>query len=264
VTATIRANTLTLAHKGTGGFVRSTLPDVCKSPNTPVPYVNVSFITTLTNGTATVHADGGNMIANKGSEQATSIGDEPGVGGGVTSGVNMDKATWLSWSPNVFMEGKPACRLTDKMLTNKGNTVSVGGHWDPPVKGDQTLVDICKEACECEIQHPDPKPNERDQCLQDRIRKLGYDKDGRYPTPDTMQNGLLANVTYVLDKATGVWMMRMSNNNPGSPSSNQFSPKGSIRPDVPVQQNGVTSRIVEVKFGSDEPSENQLRNEPLS
>jgi hypothetical protein len=82
MSVTIRVNKLTIAHKGTGGFARSTLPDVCKSPTAPVPYVNTSFISTLTKGTKTVFADGGNMIAIKGSEQATSIGDEPGVGKG--------------------------------------------------------------------------------------------------------------------------------------------------------------------------------------
>jgi hypothetical protein len=54
MSVTVRVNHLTIAHKGTGGYARSTLPDVCKSPSPPVPYVNTSLISTLTKGTQTV------------------------------------------------------------------------------------------------------------------------------------------------------------------------------------------------------------------
>ncbi len=259
---TVRVNGLTLAHRGTGGYVRSTLPDVCLTPAgsgmAPIPYTNTSFITTLTKGTHSVRADGGNMIANKGSEQASSVGDEPGTGGGVISGVNKDRATWLSWSPDVFMEGKPACRLTDKMLLNRGNTVSIGGHWDPKIKGDKTLEDLCMVACECELKYPGDNTGQRDKCFQQGIRDIGY--NGNYPTPETMMNGFLTNVTYVL--VNGVYEMRTSGTQTTMPSSNPYSPKGSIRPDVPVRENGETTRIVEVKFGGDTASRNQTEQYP--
>ncbi|MCH9687893.1 MAG: DUF4150 domain-containing protein [Deltaproteobacteria bacterium] len=127
---TININGLTLAHKGDGGGISvATVPDVCKTPPTPVPvpYPNISRATDLAKGTTTVKVDGGNMAANKGSEFSKSSGDEAGTVGGVKSGTNMAESTWLSYSMDVFLEGQNACRLTDKKLMNHGNTVNMGG-----------------------------------------------------------------------------------------------------------------------------------------
>jgi hypothetical protein len=146
---TVSINGLTLCHKNSDGFVRSTLPDVCKSPSAPVPYTNVAFAKTLADGTVTVRSNGGAMNGVLGSRFATSIGDEPGVGGGVVSGVNMSEATFISFSPNVFMEGRAVTRLTDKMLLNKGNTVSVGGYYTGPLPATPLLEEICIIACAC-------------------------------------------------------------------------------------------------------------------
>ena len=107
----INVNGLTQCHKGSGGVVRATLPDLCKTPpakNAPLPYPNIAFSSDLAKGTTTVFADGGMSCANRGSEFSKSIGDEPGSGGGVKSGTHLDRATWLSWSNDVFLEGKPA------------------------------------------------------------------------------------------------------------------------------------------------------------
>jgi len=126
----IIVNKLTLCHKGDGmGISIATIPDVCKTPPgpVPIPYPNISFARDLTKGTKTIKVDGGNMAANKGSRFSKSIGDEPGVAGGVKSGTNMAESTWLSYSMDVFLEGKNACRLTDKMLMNHGNTVNMSG-----------------------------------------------------------------------------------------------------------------------------------------
>jgi hypothetical protein len=266
--ATIRVNGLTLAHKGTGGYARSTLPDVCKSPGAPVPYVNTSFISTLTKGTQTVFADGGNMIAIKGSEQATSIGDEPGVGKGVKSGTQLHRATWLSWSPNVFMEGRPVNRLTDKMLMNNGNTVCLAGHWDPPVwkpDVDDNKKDLCEMACQCELDNPGAEAGVRDQCFQDKLRNR-LDKNGNkayndegYPTPDTMKNGFLCNVVYI--KTATEWIMKTSGKYEGLPSTNPFV-GGSRRPDVTCRVDGQTSEIVEMKFGGDKATKGQIDDYP--
>lgn len=126
---TVKVNKLSLVHRGSDGVSRATLPDVCKTPPSmiPVGYPNVSFSKDLAKGTTTVFADGGNMIANNGSEFATSIGDEPGTGGGVVSGVNMKESTWITYSMDVKIEGQNACRLTDKKFHNHGNTVNAAG-----------------------------------------------------------------------------------------------------------------------------------------
>ncbi|WP_349041098.1 PAAR-like domain-containing protein [Agrobacterium sp. SORGH_AS 787] len=102
---TVSINGLTLCHKHSDGWVRSTLPDVCKSPDKPLPYANVAYSRDLAKGTVTVFSHGGAMNGVKGSEFYRSFGDEPGVGGGVISGVNLHRATFLSWSPNVFIGG---------------------------------------------------------------------------------------------------------------------------------------------------------------
>lgn len=128
---TINVNNLSLAHRGSGGVSSASTPDVCLTPSppgppVPVPYPNVAQSATLSGGSGRVKVDGGNPAAVKGSEFSRSTGDEPGVAGGVGSGATGAKATWLGHSFNVFIEGRPACRLTDKMLMNAGNTFCTG------------------------------------------------------------------------------------------------------------------------------------------
>lgn len=125
---TVIVNNMTLAHKGSNGIAMATVPDICKTPSPggpiPIPYPNIARSATLSNGTTTVKADG-NMVANKGSEYASSNGDEAGTAGGVKSSVNMKAAKWITYSMDVKMDGKNACRLSDKMSSNNENTVSL-------------------------------------------------------------------------------------------------------------------------------------------
>ena len=144
VTISINGN-LTLCHKNSGGYASATVPDICKTPGipSPVPYPNFATSTNLSKGTKTIKVDGGNMAANKGSEFSCSTGDEAGTLGGVKSGVNMKEATWLSYSFDVKMEGKGACRLSDKMLMNHGNTFCMEGVLQPDLPPD--MSERCKE-----------------------------------------------------------------------------------------------------------------------
>ena len=130
---TVNVNKISLVHKGSGGVATSAPPDVCKTPPVPVPvpYTNVAFSNTLSKGTKTITVDGGNSASIDGSEFSSSIGDEAGAAGGVASGVNTKEATWITSSPDVFMEGKAATRLTDKMLMNKENTMCAGEVQEP-------------------------------------------------------------------------------------------------------------------------------------
>ncbi len=107
----------------------ATVPDVCKTPSPPlpVPYPNIAFSKDLVKGTTTISADRGNMCANYGSEFSVSTGDEPGTLGGVVSGTFTKEASWITYSFDVKLEGKGACRLTDKMFQNHQNTVDLGG-----------------------------------------------------------------------------------------------------------------------------------------
>jgi hypothetical protein len=139
-----------LAHKGCGGFAKNTLPDVCKTPSPggpiPIPYpVIISRAGDLDKGTKTIKVDGGNMAAIKGSEISRCMGDEPGTAGGVKSSTNMKEATWLLYSFDVKLEGKNACRLSDKLMMNHGNTVCLAGWQAPPVAGAGEIYLECRD-----------------------------------------------------------------------------------------------------------------------
>ena len=226
---TVGINGLTLCHKHSDGWVRSTLPDVCKAPTIPVPFVNVAFAKDLAKGTKTVFSHGGAMNGIKGSEFSKSIGDEPGVGLGVKSGTQLHRATWLSWSPDVFMEGQPVTRLTDRMLMNNGNTISAGGYFTGPVTGASkaTLDLLCNIACNCIA-----AGTARQNCVHAAIKL----------TPKSSGTGLYSEVTF--DPAGN--MMRHAD---GSPMT-RMGVAGS-RLDVLTMAGGAPIEFIEMKFGAD-------------
>lgn len=132
VTIHVNGRSNSLVHKGSTCIAKSTIPDVCKTPSpggpVPIPYpVIISMSSDLDKGTKTVKVDGGNSAAIKGSEFSRCSGDEPGTAGGVKSSTNMKEATWILYSFDVKLEGKNACRLSDKMMMNHGNTACLGG-----------------------------------------------------------------------------------------------------------------------------------------
>jgi len=149
VTIHVNGASNSLVHKGSMGIAKSTVPDVCKTPSpggpVPIPYpVIVSMSSDLVKGTKTVKVDGGNSAAIKGSEFSRCMGDEPGTAGGVKSSTNMKEATWLLYSFDVKLDGKNACRLSDKMMMNHQNTACLGGIAQQPVAG--ASVPECRAA----------------------------------------------------------------------------------------------------------------------
>lgn len=167
VTIHVNGTSNSLVHKGSMGIAKSTIPDVCKTPSpggpVPIPYpIIISMSSDLVKGTKTVKVDGGNMAAVKGSEFSRCTGDEPGTAGGVKSSTNMKEATWILYSFDVKMDGKNACRLTDKMQMNHGNTVCLGGEMQAPVLSEaeqrQADYDAYKYGpCDPSNQKPDSK-----------------------------------------------------------------------------------------------------------
>jgi len=130
VTIHVNGISNSLVHKGSNGIVINTAPDVCKTPSPggpiPIPYpVIISLSKDLKKGTKTIKVDGGNSAAQNGSEFSRCTGDEPGTAGGIISNTNLKEATWISYSFDVKLEGKGACRLTDMMMMNHKNTVSI-------------------------------------------------------------------------------------------------------------------------------------------
>lgn len=151
VTIHVNGKSNSLAHKGSGGIAKCTLPDVCKTPSpggpVPTPYpVIISQSSDLKKGSKKVKFDGGNSAAIKGSELSRCSGDEAGTAGGVKSSTNMKEATWILYSFDVKIEGKNACRLSDKMMMNHGNTACLAGVCQQPVVGDPADEKQCKAA----------------------------------------------------------------------------------------------------------------------
>ena len=149
---TIKVNGVanTLVHKGSNGVSVATIPDVCKTPSpagpVPIPYPNISQSATLDKGTTTVKADGGMMIAIKGSEFSLSNGDNAGVAGGVKSSTFMKESTWILYSFDVKMDGQNACRLTDKKFQNHENTADLAGEIQAALGVTHAeFCDLCKK-----------------------------------------------------------------------------------------------------------------------
>jgi Domain of unknown function (DUF4150) len=147
VTIKVNGTANSLVHKSSNHVSMATVPDVCKTPSpagpVPIPYPNVSQSTTLDKGTTTVKADGGMMIAIKGSEFSLSNGDNAGTVGGVKSNTFMKESTWILYSFDVKMDGGNACRLSDKKFQNHENTVDLGGATGPP----RPVAKVTKKDC---------------------------------------------------------------------------------------------------------------------
>ncbi|XXT25196.1 DUF4150 domain-containing protein [Sorangium sp. So ce429] len=262
MSVTINVNDLSLVHKGSAGFARATLPDVCRTPSpggpVPVPYPNLARSADLAKGTTTVLADGGNSVAIYGSEFAASTGDEPGTLGGVKSGTFKKEATWLSFSFDVRVEGANACRLTDKMLMNHGNTVCLGGEIQAFIDILVTLGELdalCEIFCYC------LSTGGNQACVAEKISQIDAATAGQSP--------LLAEIPYNMTTSPPRPMMSTENPRRGSTNwpfpNHPEHPEGFVpgtgmvrRPDVVIVDNptlppgGANLRaVVEMKFPND-------------
>jgi hypothetical protein len=123
MSCTVFANGRGVVHTESGG--RSTVyPDVCLTPSgdgmKPIPYANTGEARDTSEGPTSVEIDGCMPMVKSAKYRKTS-GDEPGTGGGVVSGVNRQVAEFISYSYDVKLEGKNACRLGDTLFHNRKN-----------------------------------------------------------------------------------------------------------------------------------------------
>ncbi len=250
--AHVLVNGLTLSHQGTSGLTIATLPDVCKTPSpggpVPIPYPNISRSTDLSKGTKSVTAQG-KSIAIKDSEFSRSQGDEPGTAGGLKSSTQMKEATWVSYSFDVKFEGKNACRLSDKMLCNHGNTACLGGELDEFLsKAQSRLVELANECdadvnAEWEKAHPQgPKHTE---CTEPAgTGKLMENGD---PEPVQVALGRLKEdcMNKKIPDSHGFSKQEMFRQD-GTPISTREP--GHIRPDLVYRKNGQVLAIWDFKF----------------
>jgi hypothetical protein len=101
------------------------MPDVCQvpappAPPIPTPFPNMGMFPTAVKTATTV------LIMNEpavvqGSEIPQSLGDEPGVDGGVVSGLNMGPDTFKTASSKVSFGGQKAVIVTSMSAHNGSN-----------------------------------------------------------------------------------------------------------------------------------------------
>jgi hypothetical protein len=185
----ILVNGLGLTFKSSMGISTATIPDVCKTPTpggpVPIPYPNFANQSTLSKGTKSVKVKN-KMIAVKGSRYAMSMGDEPGTIGGIKSNTFKQHTDWITYSFDVKMDGKNACRHSDKKFHNKKNAVDLAGNIDPvaPAVGLDKIADECnKKVNDDEGFCPDGPEGEdctwlgtmKHKCCEDAINAEGHD-----------------------------------------------------------------------------------------
>lgn len=105
-------------HEGSGALVRT--DDLCHVGDHIVCFTNIASSQDAADTAKTVFHNG-YPLCHKGSCFSKSTGDEAGDSG-VRSGTIAGKAVFTSGSSDVFIEGEPAVKLGDKMLSNAGNT----------------------------------------------------------------------------------------------------------------------------------------------
>jgi hypothetical protein len=97
-------------------------PDVCLTPMgpamVPVPYMLYSSFEGSTKVHESVQFNKKPCYTLDHSLTPTVIGDEPGTGGGVVSGVNKGKVWAFTAAPNVRSEGRHIVRVGDKCWMN--------------------------------------------------------------------------------------------------------------------------------------------------
>ena len=117
----ININGKTAVHAKSDGKLITT--DVCLTPPfcVPIPYTNVAESKMTDMGASSVNIQG-SPACNQKSNFKISQGDAPGVCAGASSGSIGQMAEFLTGSQDVMIEGKPAVRNGDKMVSNLKNT----------------------------------------------------------------------------------------------------------------------------------------------
>jgi hypothetical protein len=122
---TVFANSLGIAHKGSGGM-STVFPDVCNTPTpggpVPIPYPNIGKSSDTTAGPTTVTTDG-QMPMTQDAQYMMSNGDQAGSAMGVMSGTIQGPCEFMMYSFDVKFEGKNVCRLADPLFQNDKNAM---------------------------------------------------------------------------------------------------------------------------------------------
>lgn len=164
------------------------------------------------------------------------------------SSTQLKEATWLLYSFDVKMEGQNACRLTDKMLMNHGNTVCLGGLLQPPLVAKAARLGvlaevqrICDAKCDCQAK------GEGQTCITKRLQS----------EDDLMGNSSTIKAEPPYDMSTHPPSPIPSKNN--RKRTTRSKPKGSRIPDAVIVEDGTKpptqnniKAVIEVKLGDDD------------
>ena len=117
----ININGKTAVHAKSDGKLITT--DVCLTQPfcVPIGYTNQAESKMTDMGTSSVNIQG-SPACNSKSNFKISQGDAPGVCAGASSGSIGQMAEFITFSNDVMIEGKPAVRNNDKMVSNMRNT----------------------------------------------------------------------------------------------------------------------------------------------
>lgn len=267
-----------LVHKGSDGVSVATLPDVCKTPApggpVPIPYPNVSMSSMLAKGSTTVKADGGMMIATKGSEFSISNGDEAGVAGGVVSSTFMKESSWILYAFDVKIDGANACRLTDKKFHNHQNTVNLAGELQapvpiPPAVAAEVAV-ICTVICRCDAAPAIGAAGQslKQQCVSSGLQALddaagnrstikpeiNYNMTTAPPSPIMSRSNPLRGTSYLPSRTSEIPGFRAATGMVRRPDAVIVSD-----PSLPPVQTNLRA-VVEIKFPPDSRDAAQIRS----
>lgn len=111
-----------LARKNGYWMIVGITPDVCKTPIgsaiIPIPYPVISYLSTSQKISSNVRANDDNIVILNKSFAATTIGDQPGVCGGVKSGTVGGKCHLEQHSESVRVNKRYIVRHGDKAWMN--------------------------------------------------------------------------------------------------------------------------------------------------
>ena len=275
---TVAVNSRTVVHKASEGLAVG-FPDACKTPpdGQVVPYLNVALSKDAAGTAASVFCDG-HAVMKLSSCFETSYGDEPGAMGGVISGTVQGKASFITASQNVFIEGEPTPRTDDYVEGNHGSPANLslvrwiqkvfsGFPWEKVV--------VCAAICFCHA------AGQRGTCVAFALATPGWTKKGKgsaYSSDpariwEPRIPGIYVEVAFVPGRGrnapTWVPVLTKHKNAAGVPIPSSDRIPGSIRPDVVIAEDASKpltpdniKKVYEIKFPGDELSKRQKREYP--
>jgi uncharacterized Zn-binding protein involved in type VI secretion len=268
---------------GSDGVAAATLPNVCKMPGPPAPFVptplpNVARSGNKLEGGSKTVKFGGKSVAIRGASFG-STGDiaSKATGGGLVSGTTHGAAKFVApGSMNVRIEGKAVHLLGDAMTNNDGNAATLPGviqeAYAPTHELDKDIADaLCDAACKAMADRGDART------LQDAMAKRFAEPRPPFYRPTNPR--ILPEVSQRIPTKPGGGMTTYLSSTgatvgAGGPTAPMSMMKAlrtctpgfmtrwdfviATNPALPAA-NANIKHYVEVKFGNDELTENQRK-----